>query len=67
MQPVLIDLDSLREYRCGWLFRRKHVHDLRRLLKNWEGDAAIMELMQQALRNIYGNDLVLKAAGVTTN
>ncbi|HEY3326764.1 MAG TPA: lipopolysaccharide kinase InaA family protein [Novimethylophilus sp.] len=64
MQPVLIDLDSLKEYRWDWLFRRRHARDLRRLLRNWEHDAALLEPMRQALRDVYGNDPVLAAAGV---
>ena len=63
LQPVLIDLDSLREHRCGWLFRRRHARDLRRLLKNWQNDPAGRALMRQALDNVYGNDPVL--AGIT--
>ncbi|GBG13401.1 uncharacterized protein NMK_0948 [Novimethylophilus kurashikiensis] len=60
--PVLIDLDSLKEYRCDWLFKRRHARDLRRLLKNWVDDAATFELMQHALLKVYGKDPVL--AGV---
>ena len=64
MQPVLIDLDSLKQYRCDWLFQRRHARDLQRLLRNWENDAPTLGVMRQALRDVYGNDLVLAAAGV---
>lgn len=62
--PVLIDLDSLREHRCTWLFGKRHARDLRRLLKNWQHDAAIQETITQALLAVYGNDPVLENAGV---
>ncbi len=63
MHPVLLDLDSLKEYRCGWLFRQRHNRDLRRLLKNWDEDGDVREEMRQALHSIYGNDPAL--AGIT--
>jgi tRNA A-37 threonylcarbamoyl transferase component Bud32 len=63
-QPVLIDLDSLRDYRWNWLFARRHARDLRRLLANWQHDAAMQRLIEQALMAVYGNDPVLQAAGI---
>jgi tRNA A-37 threonylcarbamoyl transferase component Bud32 len=63
-KPVLIDLDSLREYRCSWIFGKRHARDLRRLLKNWQHDAAVQEIMAQALLTVYGNDPVLESAGI---
>jgi tRNA A-37 threonylcarbamoyl transferase component Bud32 len=57
--PVLIDLDSLKEYRCDWLFNRRHARDLRRLLKNWADDAKTLNVMQHALYKVYENDPVL--------
>jgi tRNA A-37 threonylcarbamoyl transferase component Bud32 len=63
-KPVLIDLDSLRDYRCAWMFCRRHARDLRRLLRNWQHDAATRRLMEQSLMAVYGNDPVLEAAGV---
>jgi len=57
--PVLIDLDSLKEIRCDWLFRRRHARDLKRLLKNWADDPTVLEIMTQALRTVYGNDPAL--------
>lgn len=63
-QPVLIDLDSLRDYRCAWMFGKRHARDLRRLLRNWQHDVATLRLMEQSLMAVYGNDPVLEAAGI---
>jgi tRNA A-37 threonylcarbamoyl transferase component Bud32 len=63
-KPVLIDLDSLREHRCAWLFGKRHARDLRRLLKNWQHDAAMQQTIAQALVAVYGNDPVLERADI---
>jgi tRNA A-37 threonylcarbamoyl transferase component Bud32 len=63
-RPVLIDLDSLRDYRYAWMFAKKHARDLRRLLGNWQHDEATLGLMQQSLLAVYGKDPVLEAAGI---
>ncbi len=33
--PWLIDLDSLRQHRCSRSFDKRHLRDLRRLIRNW--------------------------------
>jgi len=63
-EPTLIDLDSMREYRCGWLFLQRHARDLRRLLKNWQHDDATLALLEAALMVVYGNAPALEAAGI---
>lgn len=62
--PVLIDLDSMRHYRCGTWFERRHGRDLQRLLRNWADRPHIQRLMVEALRQVYGNDPILKKAGI---
>jgi tRNA A-37 threonylcarbamoyl transferase component Bud32 len=74
LQPVLIDLDGLQSHRFGccsdWWFERRHVKDLRRLMKNWEGDAETTHLLMQALRleyasqDINAGDNILIRAGI---
>jgi tRNA A-37 threonylcarbamoyl transferase component Bud32 len=63
-QPVLIDLDSLRDYRFSWIFAWRHARDLRRLLNNWQHNTVILRLMVQSLIAVYGNAPVLEAAGI---
>jgi tRNA A-37 threonylcarbamoyl transferase component Bud32 len=63
-QPVLIDLDSMRDYRFTWMFSKRHARDLWRLLQNWQHDASTLRLMEESLMAVYGNDPVLEAAGI---
>lgn len=62
--PVLIDLDSMRHYRCRWWFERQHVKDLKRLLRNWADRPHIQRMVIEALQQTYGHDPVLKKAGI---
>ncbi|HEY8355656.1 MAG TPA: lipopolysaccharide kinase InaA family protein [Methylophilaceae bacterium] len=58
-QPVLIDLDSMREVRCRHLFERGHVRDLRRLLRNWDGQSRWRQALADALTEAYGVSALL--------
>ncbi len=74
LSPVLIDLDGMRSYRLprifDSLFKRRHVKDLKRLMKNWEHDAATTALLKQALQveyasqGLYRGDAILIRAGI---
>ena len=61
-QPVLIDLDSLREFRCKAWFEANHVRDLRRLLKNWRDQPDVQQLLIEALQQAYGDHPLLAKA-----
>lgn len=67
-QPVLIDLDSMRQYAPGWLgerrFLRGHVRDLRRFLRNWSPGDAVRVAMEQAFVMTYKDPVLLRAAGI---
>jgi len=52
-KPVLIDLDSLRQHRCPWLFDKRHVRDLRRFFRNWADDPVTEQLLSAAFILIY--------------
>ncbi len=72
--PVLIDLDGMQSYRfwlfSDWWFERKHIKDLKRFMKNWEGDIQTTALLQRALQleytseDIYEGDNILIRAGI---
>ena len=51
--PVLIDLDSLKQYQCKVLFERRHVRDIKRFFRNWQDDAAIKALLKKAFQQVY--------------
>lgn len=61
-QPVLIDLDSLQEYKCKAMFETNHVRDLKRLLKNWQDQPEIMQWLIEALQKVYGEHYLLAKA-----
>ena len=51
--PVLIDLDSLKQYQCKVLFERRHVRDIKRLFRNWHDDGVIKALLKKAFQQVY--------------
>jgi tRNA A-37 threonylcarbamoyl transferase component Bud32 len=71
--PVLIDLDGLQDHFGNvvgnWWFERKHIKDLKRLMKNWVNDAEVTALLKQAFQleytaqYPYENDGILFRAG----
>ena len=63
-RPVLIDLDSLREYRCKHRFEVAHVRDLKRLLKNWQDKPQVREWLIAALHEVYGDHALLAGVGI---
>jgi len=63
-KPVLIDLDSMREYRCNWWYSRRHVRDLRRFMRNWQHDATARSILVAAFRATYSDTSLLDKAGI---
>lgn len=61
-QPLLIDLDSLREFRGKRRFEAAHVRDLKRLLKNWQEKPEVQQMLVHALQEVYGADALLARA-----
>lgn len=55
--PVLIDLDGMQAHFGSvvgdWWFERKHIKDLKRLMKNWANDAEVTILLKRALLSEY--------------
>ena len=72
--PVLIDLDGMQACRWphlfDWLFERRHVKDLKRLMRNWEHDVETRALLKLALQaaytsqDLYEGDAILIRAGI---
>lgn len=62
-QPLLIDLDSMREHSCRWLFERRHVRDLRRFMRNWQRDNETGILLVNAFKKTYKGHRLLERAG----
>jgi len=64
--PQLIDLDSLREHGCSWLFYRQHVRDLRRFMRNWPPQSIVSSMLAVAFNETYQDTALLKKAGILT-
>ena len=64
-KPLVLDLDAMKMHCCDRWFKRRHARDLRRFLKNWHNAPEILRMLKSALMTAYGDDLVLKMAGIT--
>jgi len=62
-QPLLIDLDSMRQHRCRRIFERQHVRDLRRFLQNWQQSPQTKAMLTDAFREFYKDSSLLQQAG----
>jgi len=63
-KPLLMDLDSMREYRCDWLFAKRHVRDLRRFMRNWQHDTNVSNMLVAAFLVTYKDTRLLNEAGM---
>jgi tRNA A-37 threonylcarbamoyl transferase component Bud32 len=63
-QPVLIDLDSMRQHRKS--NPAEHIQDLRRFMQNWQNDNALYNAFVQTFKLIYPHDSMLVEAGIAT-
>ncbi len=63
-KPLLLDLDSMREYCCGWQLDRRHVRDLRRFMRNWQHDMDTSNRLAAAFRATYKDTRLLDEAGM---
>lgn len=61
-RPILIDLDSLQEYKSKARFAIGHVRDLKRLIRNWEYQPEIKQWLINALQKVYGDHPLLAKA-----
>jgi len=62
-QPLLIDLDSMRQHKSPWLFERRHLRDLRRFLRNWQQVPQTRMLLTEAFAKFYKDQRLLQRAG----
>lgn len=71
--PVLIDLDGMKTHSMHWLcdpsFKRQHVKDLKRFMKNWEHNSEVAAMLKSAFIQKYNEqypfeeDPILSRAG----
>lgn len=66
-QPMLIDLDAMQAHveGCSMRFERRHTKDLLRLIRNWDANSQVYEMLKTALMSEYDEaKQVLIRAGI---
>jgi tRNA A-37 threonylcarbamoyl transferase component Bud32 len=66
-QPMLIDLDSMRQHQNVLFFERAHVRDLRRFMQNWQNEPALYNAFVKTFRVIYEDFEPLEKASIFNN
>jgi tRNA A-37 threonylcarbamoyl transferase component Bud32 len=66
-QPVLIDLDSMRQHQWNYFAQKAHVRDLKRFMRNWQNDNALYNAFVKTFNVIYEDHTPLIRAGIATN
>jgi tRNA A-37 threonylcarbamoyl transferase component Bud32 len=66
-QPVLIDLDSMRQHEFSWFAELAHVRDQRRFMQNWQNEPALYNAFVEAFKVVYPDISILIKAGIFTN
>lgn len=66
-QPVLIDLDSMRQHDFAALALKAHARDLRRFMRNWQHSNALYNAFVKAFKVVYADNAPLKLAEIEQN
>lgn len=66
-QPVLIDLDSMRQHQWGYFAQIAHLRDLKRFMQNWQNDNALYNAFVKTFKVVYEDHTLLNRAGIATN
>lgn len=66
-QPILIDLDAMRQHTFSWSAECAHVRDLRRFMQNWQDDNALYNAFVKSFNVIYEDLAPLEKAGIFQN
>ncbi len=66
-QPVLIDLDSMRQHSYGYFAQKAHMRDLKRFMQNWHNQPALYNAFVKTFKVMYDNTGVLQKAGIDQN
>ena len=66
-QPVLIDLDSMRQHRTYFKSSVAHLRDLNRFMQNWQNEPALYNAFVKAFKVVYSDSSILIKAGIDQN
>jgi tRNA A-37 threonylcarbamoyl transferase component Bud32 len=61
-QPLLIDLDSMRQHCYDFFAEKAHVRDLKRFMQNWKDDTSLYNAFLKTFKVVYEDHAVLKKA-----
>ena len=65
-QPVLIDLDSMRQHCYDFFAEKAHVRDLKRFMQNWKDDTSLYNAFLKTFKVVYSDHRVLTKARILT-
>lgn len=63
-QPVLIDLDSMKQHTLSWISLSRHARDLRRLMRNWQDRPALQAEFVKEFKRVYADQRPLELANI---
>ena len=63
-RPHLIDLDSMQRHTFALIATHSHARDLRRFMRNWQQDDALLKAFKKNFKVIYANHQPLKLANI---
>lgn len=66
-EPVLIDLDSMRQHSTYFRSSVAHLRDLHRFMQNWENDIPLYNAFVKTFKVVYPDVSILVKAGVFVN
>jgi tRNA A-37 threonylcarbamoyl transferase component Bud32 len=66
-QPLLIDLDSMRQHRTHFTSSVAHLKDLHRFMQNWQNEPALYNAFVKTFKVIYPDPAILIKAGIYAN
>lgn len=64
LQPVLIDLDSMRQHSYDYFAEKAHVRDLKRFMQNWKDDVSLYNAFLKTFKVVYADHAVLRQANI---
>jgi tRNA A-37 threonylcarbamoyl transferase component Bud32 len=63
-QPLLIDLDSMRQHRYDFLANRAHARDIKRFMQNWKDTPSLYNAFVKVFKVVYVDHAPLRMAQI---
>jgi hypothetical protein len=65
--PMLIDLDSMKQHRSRYFAEKAHAKDLRRFMQNWKDDASLYNAFVKTFKVVNPEQSLLQKVGMFDN